>query len=116
MSVQMALLAPATRVASRKLGPTAGSRGDDSSPSRLAAWLARMHALLTYVLAVATAVALDYSLFKGFHISVRDAWMGSWFTGFIIGSLATVWRVIFGYLGSSEGETPEQRHLHKVAA
>ena len=78
--------------------------------------LARMHALLTYVLAVATAVALDYSLFKGFHISVRDAWMGSWFTGFIIGSLATVWRVIFGYLGSSEGDAPEKRHLHKVAA
>src|ERR1700722_14243627 len=28
MSVQMALLAPATRVASRKLGPTAGSRAE----------------------------------------------------------------------------------------
>ena len=78
--------------------------------------LARMNALLTYVLAVAAAVALDYSVFKGFHIAVRDSWMGPWFTGFIIGSLATVWRVIFGYLGSSEGETPEQRHLHKVAA
>src|SRR5664279_5182543 len=36
MSVQMALLAPATRVASRKLGPTAGRRSD-SSPSRPAA-------------------------------------------------------------------------------
>ena len=78
--------------------------------------LARMNALLTYVLAIATAVALDYSLFKGFHVPVRDAWMGPWFTGFIVGSLATVWRVIFGYLGSSEGETPEHRHLHKVAA
>ena len=78
--------------------------------------LARMNALLTYVLAVAAAVALDYSVFRGFHIHVRDAWMGSWFTGFIIGSLATVWRVIFGYLGSSEGDAPEKRHLHKVAA
>ena len=78
--------------------------------------LARINSLLTYALAVAAAVALDYSMFRGFHIPVRDAWMGSWFTGFIIGSLATVWRVIFGYLGSAEGETPEQRHLHKVAA
>jgi len=78
--------------------------------------LARMNALLTYVLAVAAAVALDYSVFRGFHIAVREAWMGSWFTGFIIGSLATVWRVIFGYLGSSEGDAPEKRHLHKVAA
>ncbi len=33
MSVQMALLAPATRVASRKLGPTAGSRCDSSLSS-----------------------------------------------------------------------------------
>ena len=72
--------------------------------------LARVNALLTYVLAVAAAVALDYSLFKGFHIPVRDAWMGSWFTGFIVGSLATVWRVIFGYLGSSEGKSAEERH------
>jgi len=78
--------------------------------------LARMNALLTYVLAVAAAVALDYSLFKGFHIGVRESWMGPWFTGFIIGSLATVWRVIFGYLGSAEGDAPEKRHLHKVAA
>ena len=34
MSVQIALLAPATRVASRKLGPTAGRRSDASPPSR----------------------------------------------------------------------------------
>ena len=78
--------------------------------------LARMNALLTYVLAVAGAVALDYSVFKGWGIGVRDAWMGPWFTGFIIGSLAMVWRVVFGYLGSSEGDAPEKRHLHKVAA
>ena len=52
--------------------------------------LARVNALLTYVLAVAAAVALDYSLFKGFHIPVRDAWMGSWFTGFIVGSLGVL--------------------------
>jgi len=72
--------------------------------------LSRIHALLTYALAVAAAVALDYSMFKGFHIDVRDAWMGPWFTGFVIGSLATAWRVLFGYLGSSEGKSAEERH------
>jgi len=72
--------------------------------------LSRIHALLTYALAVAAAVALDYSMFKGFHIDVRDAWMGPWFTGFIVGSMATVWRVAFGYLGSSEGKSAEERH------
>ena len=72
--------------------------------------LARMHALLTFALAIGATVALDYSLFRGFGVPVRDAWMGTWFTGFIVGSLSTVWRVAFGYLGSSEGEAPEKRH------
>ncbi len=72
--------------------------------------LARVDALLTYALAVGATVALDYSVFKGFHISVPDAWMGPWFTGFMVGSFATVWRVAFGYLGSTEGKTAEERH------
>src|SRR3954465_14610421 len=54
--------------------------------------LARFNALLTFVLAVGATVAMDYSMFKAWHISVPDAWMGPWFTGFIIGSMATVWR------------------------
>jgi len=80
--------------------------------------LARVNALLTYVLAVAAAVALDYSMFKGFHIDVRDTWMGPWFTGFVIGSMTTVWRVAFGYLGSNEGKSAEERHPQrpKIAA
>ena len=46
MSVQMALLAPATRVASRKLGPAAGSRSGPrrrapAPPARRARWRAR---------------------------------------------------------------------------
>jgi hypothetical protein len=72
--------------------------------------LARFNSLLTFVLAVGAAVALDYSMFKAWHISVPDTWMGPWFTGFIVGSTATLWRVLFGYLGSSEGKSAEERH------
>jgi hypothetical protein len=72
--------------------------------------LARFNSLLVFVLAVAAAVGLDYSMFKAWHISVPDTWMGPWFTGFVIGSMATVWRVGFGYLGSSEGKSAEERH------
>ena len=72
--------------------------------------LARFNALLTYALAIGGAIALDYSMFKGWNISVPEAWMGHWFTGFVIGSFATVWRVVFGYLGSSEGKSAEERH------
>jgi len=75
--------------------------------------LARFNALLTFALAVGAAVGLDYSMFKAWHISVPDVWMGPWFTGFIIGGMATVWRVAFGYLGSSEGKSAEERHPHR---
>jgi len=72
--------------------------------------LAKVNALLTFALAVGACLALDYSMFKGFDISVPETWMGPWFTGFMVGGFATVWRVFFGYLGSSEGKSAEERH------
>ena len=68
--------------------------------------LARIHTLLTFGLAVAAVEALDYSLFRYYGISVRDHWMGPAATGLIIGSMTTAWRVVFGWLGSSELKTP----------
>ena len=76
----------------------------------LAPGFTRFHALLTFVLAVGACVAIDYSFFEGFGITLRETWMGTWATGLVVGSLATAWRVVFGYLGSSEGDAPEQRH------
>src|SRR5438309_12034545 len=72
--------------------------------------LARFNALLTFVLAVGATVALDYSMFKAWHINVPDAWMGPWFTGFIIGGMATVWRVAFGVLGAFAGRAAGEGH------
>ena len=72
--------------------------------------LARFNALLTYALAIGGVVALDYSMFHAWGIKVPEAWMGTWFTGFVVGSFATVWRVAFGYLGSTEGKSAEERH------
>lgn len=69
--------------------------------------LTRIHLLLTFALAIAATVALDYSIFQGFGIAVRDHWMGTWGTGLMVGSLTTAWRAVFGYLGSSEGKAPE---------
>src|SRR5437763_13181130 len=66
--------------------------------------LARFNALLTYALAIGATVALDYSMFKAWHIGVPDAWMGPWFTGFVIASFATVWRVAFRDPGSAGGQ------------
>ena len=52
--------------------------------------VSRGRSLLTFALAVGAAVALDFSVFAGYHIAVRETWMGTWGTGLIIGSLATV--------------------------
>jgi hypothetical protein len=69
--------------------------------------LTRIHALLTFGLAVAATVAIDYSVFDGFGVTVRESWMGTWATGLMVGSMTTVWRAVFGWLGASESSPGE---------
>jgi hypothetical protein len=66
----------------------------------------RGRALLTFALAIGAAVALDFSVFAGYDIPVRETWMGTWGTGLIIGSLAAAWQALFGFLGAWGRETP----------
>ena len=68
--------------------------------------VSRWRGLLTFALAIGAAVALDFSVFAGYDIPVRETWMGTWGTGLMIGSLAAAWQVLFGYLGSSGREAP----------
>lgn len=78
-------------------------------------FMTRFHNLVTVVLGVAAAVALNYSLFGGLHVPLRDAWMGPWGTGLIIAGTTSAWRALFHWLGSNEGEAPENRHpVHHV--
>ncbi len=74
----------------------------------------RFHALMTLGLAVVGAWYLDYSLFGGFGITLRNAWMGPVATGLIIGGTTSMWRAAFHWLGSSEGEEPEVRHTGRL--
>ncbi len=62
--------------------------------------------LATLVVAVAGVVALDYSVLAGFGISLREADMGTWVTGLIVGSLASAWQAALGWLHSTERLTP----------
>jgi hypothetical protein len=84
----------------------------------LAPGLDRIRTLLTFTLAVVAAVALDYSLFKGFGIPVRQAWMGTVGTGLVIGSLAGVWASVLGWLGTATvaGRTPVDSERPRIAA
>jgi hypothetical protein len=72
--------------------------------------LTKFHTFVTVVLGVAAAVAIDYSIFRGFHVALRDSWMGTWATGFIVAGTTSAWRAMFHWLGSNEGDAPEQRH------
>ncbi len=76
----------------------------------LAPGLAKLHDAVTLTLAVAGVFALDYSLFAGFDVGLRDDWMGTLFTGLVVAGLTSVWRALFHWLGTPEGEAPEVRH------
>ena len=83
--------------------------------------LTKFHNLVTIVLGVAGAVAMDYSMFSGYHIALRSSSMGTWLTGFVIAGSTSAWRAIFHWFGSNEGDAPELRHAgrggpHKMAA
>jgi len=73
--------------------------------------LARIHTLVTTVLGVAGAVALNYTMFHGLHITVRSHWMATWGTGLVIAGFTSAWRAAFHWLGSNEGDAPEVRHV-----
>ena len=72
--------------------------------------LSRVHGLVTAGLGVVGAFAIDYSLFAGFDVSLREAWMGTLVTGLALAGTTSVWRALFRWLGSSDGEEPAQRH------
>lgn len=60
--------------------------------------IAGFRSLFTFVLALASVWALDYSVFNGFGVTVRDANTGMWMTGFIVAGLTSPWRALFGWM------------------
>ena len=62
--------------------------------------LDRVRTLLTFILAIVFAVALDHSMFEAFGIPVREDWMGVVGTGLVIGSLSSAWSTLLGWFGA----------------
>ena len=58
----------------------------------------RLRSLLTFVLGIGAVWVLDYSLFDGFGVDVRNHDTGVWITGFMVAGLTVPWRALFGYL------------------
>ena len=73
--------------------------------------LDRIRTLFSFALAIVLALALDYSVFEGFGVSVREAWMGTVGTGLVIGSLASAWTALLGWFGSTSiGDATKTRN------
>lgn len=53
---------------------------------------------LTFVAGVGLALLLDYSMFAGWDVAIRDADAGTWVTGFVIAGMTVPWRALFGWL------------------
>ncbi len=56
--------------------------------SELVPGIAKVRTLTTFALAVAAVLTLDYSIFSGFGITIREDVIGTVVTGLIVGSLA----------------------------
>lgn len=57
-----------------------------------------LRSLLTFVVAVGSVLALDFSMFDGWKASVDSRTFGVWVTGFAVAGITVAWRAVFGYL------------------
>src|SRR5262245_49029699 len=69
--------------------------------------------LVTFITAVGVVVALDYSLFRGFGITVRNDTLGVWITGFMVAGATVGWRAVFGYLTHDRATRDETLGEHR---
>jgi len=74
--------------------------------------LRRLRSLLTFVGAIAAVLLLDYSVFEGFGIGVRDHATGMWVTGFMIAGMTVPWRAAFGWLTHDRAERDDTLGAH----
>ena len=73
-----------------------------------------MRSLATFILSIAAVLALDYSLFDGFGITVRNHAVGIWMTGLMVAGMTVPWRALFGYLTHDKANSDETLGEHKV--
>ncbi|MGH9190711.1 MAG: hypothetical protein ACRD0Q_11915 [Acidimicrobiales bacterium] len=75
----------------------------------LAPGLGRIPTLVTFGVGVLATSALGYSMFDGFAVPVREAWIGTVATGLVVGALAGAWQAVLTRLGSTATDGSERR-------
>ena len=73
-----------------------------------------LRSLATFVISIGAVLALDYSLFDGFGITVRNHTTGLWVTGMMVAGMTVPWRALFGYLTHDKANSDETLGEHKV--
>jgi hypothetical protein len=73
----------------------------------------RFRSLLTFIVAVGATVWLDYSLFQGWGVAIRNDSLGIWITGFVVAGLTVPWRAVFGWLTHDRATGDESLGEHK---
>jgi len=74
--------------------------------------LRNLRSLATFVIAVGTTVLLDYSVFRGFGIGIRNDTVGTWVTGFVVAGMTVPWRALFAYLTHDRATADETLGEH----
>ena len=67
----------------------------------------RLRGLLTFVAGIGAVWMLDYSLFDGFGVDVRNHDTGMWITGFMVAGRTVAWRALFSYLTHDKATVDE---------
>jgi hypothetical protein len=73
----------------------------------------RFRSVLTFIVAVGVTVWLDYSLFQGWDVAIRNEDLGIWITGFVVAGLTVPWRAAFGWLTHDRATGDESLGDHK---
>ena len=78
-----------------------------------------MRSLLTFALAIGGVWIMDFDLFAGWGMALRNDDIALWMTGFMVAGFTVAWRAIFGYLTHDRATMDESlgdhRDLRKVA-
>jgi len=72
--------------------------------------------LVTFVVAIAATVVLDYSLFSRWGIGIDNDSLGAWITGVMVAGLTVPWRALFSYLTHDQAERDETLGEHRPVA
>jgi hypothetical protein len=73
-----------------------------------------LRALLTFALAIGAVWAMDFDLFAGWNMTLRNGDIALWMTGFMVAGFTVAWRAVFGYLTHDKATMDESLGDHQL--